>query len=73
MQFPQPQPPEDRGAAASPPDGLAATNENRRRTRLLPHEGQASTVSTAADIGRRSSNRRSHAMQRYSYAAMPEG
>jgi len=69
VQLPQPQPPEDCGAEAAPA-GLPAANENCRRRRALPHEGQASAVSTAAVIGRRSSNRCSHAMQRYSYAAI---
>jgi hypothetical protein len=44
-------------------------NENCRRTRSLPHDGQASAVSTEALIDRRSSNRRSHAMHTYSYVA----
>jgi hypothetical protein len=39
-------------------------NENRRRTRSLPQDGHASAVSTEAVIGRRCSNRCSHAMQR---------
>lgn len=65
MQDPQPHPPDDSGADV-PADALPATNENRRRTRSLPHEGQASAVSTAAVIGRRSSKWCSHAMQRYS-------
>jgi hypothetical protein len=45
-------------------------NENCRRIRSPPHEGHARAVSTEAVIGRRSSNRCSHAMQRYSYAAI---
>jgi hypothetical protein len=49
---------------------LLATNEKRRRTRSLPHVGHASAVSTDAAIGRRCSNRCSHAMHTYSYAAI---
>jgi hypothetical protein len=59
---PQAQPPVARGLA--PLEAVPAMNENCRRTRSLPHDGQASTVSTAAVIGRRCSNRCSHAMQR---------
>jgi hypothetical protein len=58
---------------ASPAGAFPATNENCLRTRSLPHDGQARAVSTDAVIGRRSSNRCSHAMQRYSYAAIARG
>lgn len=62
---PQAHPPADDGARASAVLVLAA-KENRLRTRSLPHEGQASAVPTEAVIGRRSSNRRSHARHTYS-------
>jgi hypothetical protein len=60
---PQPQPPPACGPG-SDEDAAPATNENCRRTRSLPHDGQARAVSTEAVIGRRCSNRCSHAMQR---------
>ena len=45
----------------------AVENENRRRTRSAPHEGQASAVSTEpAPIGRRSSKWCSQARHTYS-------
>ena len=69
VQDPQPHPPEDSGPEAVPAD-VPATNEKRRRTRSLPHEGQVSAVSTVAVIDRRSSKWCSHAMHRYSYAAI---
>jgi hypothetical protein len=69
---PHAQPPEAWGRV-SPVGALPAMNENCRRTRSPPHDGQARAVSTDAVIGRRSSNRCSHAMQRYSYAAIARG
>jgi uncharacterized protein YfaQ (DUF2300 family) len=60
-------PPQAQPAEASEPiEPVAATNEKRRRTRSLPHDGHASAVSTEAVIDRRSSKRRSHAKQTYS-------
>ena len=47
-----------------PVDAVPAMNENCRRTRSLPHDGQASAVSTVEVMGRRCSNRCSQAMQR---------
>jgi hypothetical protein len=46
------------------PPGREAMNANRRRTRSAPHDGQRTSVRTA-DIGRRSSKGRSHAMHTY--------
>jgi hypothetical protein len=71
-QLPQPQLPPQQPPATGPGLALAAfpvaaENENRRRTRSLPHEGHANAVSTGpAVIGRRSSNGCSHARQMYS-------
>jgi hypothetical protein len=49
---------------------VLATKEKRRRTRSPPQDGHATAVSTEAVIERRSSNRCSHARQRYSYVAI---
>lgn len=62
---PHPHPPLGLGAAPAPPE-VVAKSEKRRRTRSLPHEGQARAVSTLAVIGRRSSNGVSQARHRYS-------
>ena len=67
----QPQPPPQQPPGTCPLAlvalPVAVENENRRRTRSLPHEGHASAVSTETElIGRRSSNGRSHARQMYS-------
>ena len=60
---PHAQPP-DAWGAVEPVAAVPAMNENCRRTRSLPQDGHASAVSTVAVIGRRCSNRCSHAMQR---------
>ena len=68
----QPQLPPQHPPATGPEFSLlelpvAVEKENRRRTRLLPHDGHASAVSTEPElIGRRSSNGCSHARQMYS-------
>lgn len=54
------------GAASDPAAEPAANSENLRRTRSLPHWGQASAVSTAPVIERRSSNGCSQLRQTYS-------
>ena len=54
----------------APLDGEGATNENRRRTRSLAQDGQASAVSTFAVIERRSSKGRSQARHTYSYVGI---
>jgi hypothetical protein len=48
------------------PAAPAEKTEKRRRTRSLPHDGQASAVSTLAVIERRCSNGCSHPRQMYS-------
>jgi hypothetical protein len=66
VQVPHPQPPpslEAEGPASVPEP---AANEYCRRARSLPQFGHETTVSTDAVMGRRSSNRCSHAMQTYS-------
>jgi len=65
VQVPHPHPPPADGPASAEAE-VPAANEYWRRTRSPPQFGQASAVSTDAVIGRRSSNRCSHAMQRYS-------
>lgn len=55
---PHAQPPAADGP--DPPD-VFATNENWRRTRSLPQDGQATATSTEAVMGRFCSNQRSHA------------
>src|SRR5207244_11160081 len=64
----QPQPPPQQPPGTCPLAlPVAVENENRRRTRSLPHEGHASAVSTETElIGRRSSNGCSQARQMYS-------
>ena len=66
VQVPHPQPPPDAAGPASPADAVPAAKEYWRRARSLPQFGHATTVSTDAAMGRRSSNRCSQAMHTYS-------
>jgi hypothetical protein len=64
VQPPQPQPPDAEPVSELVPAAVA--NENRRRTRALPHLGHESSVRTEEPMGRRSSNRCSQPRQMYS-------